>query len=238
MLAPRAVAAEVRRRVETRLESLGALTVEAAFLDRVERFAEALALWGAKFNLTAEPTSPDAVAFHIIDSLAPLFLARRPDAALLASALERGQTVLDLGSGAGMPGLILAAALERLSFTLVEARRKRASFLSVATTAMQLANVRVETVRLPSRMFMERFDLVTARAFDRVENVYRIAAEAASPGSLLLLYVSQAQPIAMAVARACGFEKAAELAYEVERKDRQRRKLVVWQKIKELNSSE
>ncbi len=232
-LAPGAVGAEVRRLVEARLARTDAVAAEALFLDRIERFAEALALWGTRFNLTAEPASPEAVALHVIDSLAPLLLARRSNAGVLADALERARTVLDLGSGAGMPGLILAAALDRLSFTLVEARRKRASFLSVAATAMRLANVRVESVRLPSRTFAERFDLVTARAFGRVENVYRIAAEAASLGGLLLLYASQAQPIALLVARAHGFESAAELTYEIDCDGHQLRRLVVWKKVVE-----
>ena len=83
--------------------------------------------------------------------------------------------VLDLGSGAGFPSLILAAACAA-DFTLLEARRKRASFLTVAAAEMGLANVRVEPSRTDSMTLEPVFDVVTARAFAEPAIVYRTAA--------------------------------------------------------------
>ena len=140
------------------------------FLDRIETFAAALALWGAKLNLTATPDDPAKLAFHIIDSLAPLILAGRrgvpmlaaraafPDAFMgssnrtiversaLTDAFAAGTRVLDLGSGAGFPALILAAACDA-DFLLMEVRRKRASFLRVTAAEMGLSNVQVDSSR-------------------------------------------------------------------------------------------
>jgi 16S rRNA G527 N7-methylase RsmG len=139
-------------------------------LDRIETFAAALALWGARLNLTAAPDNPGEIAFHIIDSLAPLILAIRDEVppptaragstdalvakstvmptarAGLADAFVSGSRVLDLGSGAGFPALILAAACDA-DFLLMEARRKRASFLRVTAAEMGLSNVQVDSAR-------------------------------------------------------------------------------------------
>ncbi|MBV8134436.1 MAG: class I SAM-dependent methyltransferase [Deltaproteobacteria bacterium] len=127
------------------------------FLGRIEHFADVLHLWGARTNLTAHPGDPVEVAFHIVDSLAPLALNLCP------ASLREGARVLDLGSGAGFPGLILAAAVAG-DFTLAETRRRRAAFLSMAAVAMGLTNVRVRVGRLSAETVDSEFDAITARA--------------------------------------------------------------------------
>ena len=107
------------------------------FLERIEKMAATLALWGAHTNLTAEASEPAEIAFHVIDSLAPIAFASGADREALEAALAEGASALDLGSGAGFPGLVLAAAFEA-RFTLGESRRKRASYLQVAAHEMDL----------------------------------------------------------------------------------------------------
>jgi len=185
------------------------------FFRRIETFAATLALWGAKLNLTSAPEDPGEIAFHIIDSLAPLILARSADGASLNSAFAAGSHVLDLGSGAGFPSLILAAA-SPASFTLLEARRKRASFLSVAAAEMGLANVRVNSSR-PEMTLKPIFDVVTARAFAEPPIVYRTAAATLKPAGLVVIYGSPAQRLAIEQASRGNFEPTICLAYEVPR---------------------
>jgi 16S rRNA G527 N7-methylase RsmG len=132
---------EVRALVTRYLDISHFLPVAAQFLDRIERLAALIALWGARINLTAAPEDPREIAFHIIDSLAPLTFLEGER--LLRDAFRAGSRVLDLGSGAGFPGLVLAAS-SSASFTLVESRRKRASFLAVAAAEMGLKNAAVE----------------------------------------------------------------------------------------------
>ena len=86
-------------------------------------------------NLTAHPEDPEEIAFHVIDSVMPVVLASLNGP--LHGTFDKGSTVLDLGSGAGFPGLVLAAA-SPANFTLIESRRKRASFLQVARAEMRL----------------------------------------------------------------------------------------------------
>jgi 16S rRNA (guanine527-N7)-methyltransferase len=158
------------------------------FLERIERFANALQLWGARTNLTARPEDPTEVAFHIVDSLAPLTLNLCP------SPLCDGARVLDLGSGAGFPGLILAAAFAG-DFTLAEARRKRATFLSMAASAMGLTNVKVRASRVSAETVDAGFDAITARAVG--EAGLEIIARALRPRGYGILWLGPEQVISV-----------------------------------------
>jgi 16S rRNA (guanine527-N7)-methyltransferase len=187
------IAGEVRERVA---RWLGETTLRSRdrFLERIEKMAATLALWGARTNLTADASDPAEIAFHIIDSLAPMAFAKGADRETLEAALAEGQSALDLGSGAGFPGLVLAAAFEA-RFTLAEARRKRASYLQVAVHQMGLENVAIEPHRATAGSIASGlyYHLVTARAFGTSTELYEIAAAALRPGGILLLYASADQ---------------------------------------------
>ncbi len=202
------------------VETLARLSYEPPgpdFLRRIETFTATLALWGSKLNLTSAPDDPGEIAFHIIDSLAPLILARGAEGAALAGAFAPGVRVLDLGSGAGFPSLILAAACAA-DFTLLEARRKRASFLTVAAAEMGLANVRVNSSRTDTMKLERIFDVVTARAFAEPAIVYRTAAATLKPGGRAIIYASPSQRLAIEQASGGSFEPVVFLAYEVPRR--------------------
>ncbi len=169
-----------------------AFSARTDFLPRIEAMVAALALWGQATNLTADPTDPAELAFHVIDSLAPVLFAPRSIRSELEGALALGNRALDLGSGAGFPGLVLAAAFDA-RFTLAEARRKRASYLKVAASEMGLGNVTIEQRRLTLDSVASGFDLVTARAFGAGNDLDTITAAALRPGGLMLLYASEGQ---------------------------------------------
>jgi 16S rRNA (guanine527-N7)-methyltransferase len=211
------------------IEELARLGYRPPSLDfslRIETFAATLALWGSKLNLTSVPDDPREIAFHIIDSLAPMILAQAAEGetsiakVALAGAFELGTRVLDLGSGAGFPALILAAAYAGDAsphFTLLEARRKRASFLSVAAAEMGLTNVRVDSSRTDSMALEPVFDLVTARAFAEPAIVYRTAAAALKSGGRAILYASPAQRPVIEQAGGPDFEPPTFFHYELPR---------------------
>jgi len=120
-------------------------------LARLTAYADLLIDWSARHNLVARSTLPDLWQRHFWDSaqLAPLI---PPEA----------RTLADLGSGAGFPGLVLAAMRPELAVTLHEATAKKCAFLSAAAERMGL-HVTIENARiedLPRRPH----DVVTARA--------------------------------------------------------------------------
>jgi 16S rRNA (guanine527-N7)-methyltransferase len=186
------IASDARGRVA---RWLGETTLKPrdGFLERIEKMAATLALWGAHTNLTADASDPAEIAFHVVDSLAPLAFAAGANREALEATLAEGATALDLGSGAGFPGLVLAAAFEA-RFTLAETRRKRASYLQVAAHEMDLDNVAIEQRRVSAQSIAHGlYHLVTARAFGTSAELYEIASAALRPGGILLLYASADQ---------------------------------------------
>jgi 16S rRNA (guanine527-N7)-methyltransferase len=135
-----------------------ALALPDAFGDLVERYVASLLEANARQNLT-RVVEPDAVArLHLLDALSALPLVDRlaPDRAL------------DLGSGGGVPAIVLAIARPAIHWTLVDAARRKADALERFRAELGLGNVSVVAERAevlgrdPSRR--EAFDLVTARA--------------------------------------------------------------------------
>ena len=185
-----AIGTATRELVENYLRERPNFVVHEAFSSRIEAFAAELARWGTKMNLTAAPEDTGELAFHILDSLMPLLLVKQATSPDFTFEFGEGRRILDLGSGAGFPGLVLAAASEA-EFLLVESRRKRVSFLRTAIGAMGLNNVELDSQY--RRAFTPEFDVVTARAFAQPEKFYEVAATALKPGGMTVLYASEQQ---------------------------------------------
>lgn len=112
-------------------------------------YLDLLARWNHAYNLTAVRDPVEMVSRHLLDSLAVL-------------PYLHGNTLADLGSGPGLPGIPLAIARPDLSVTLIESNGKKARFLREAARSLPLANVTVEQARVQDAN--GRFDTVTARA--------------------------------------------------------------------------
>jgi 16S rRNA (guanine527-N7)-methyltransferase len=189
---PEEIAAEVRGRLAPALGAIGVIGKNSEFLNRIERFAALLALWGPRMNLTAHPEDPEEIVFHVFDSIIPVSLAVSSKILRLGPWFDRERRFLDVGSGAGFPGLVIAAAINA-QVTLVEARRKRATFLNEAIVDMGLRNARVESARAEALDVSGGFDLVTARAVGSPVEMFKLAGRALHPGGVLMLYVSASQ---------------------------------------------
>ncbi|KAF0903208.1 hypothetical protein E2562_025777 [Oryza meyeriana var. granulata] len=137
---------------------------------QVSLYVDALLDWNQRMNLTAVTDEDEVMKRHVDDSLAvlpPLERAYRDHSASGGSDVD-GLRLIDVGSGAGLPGLIFAVARPSWNFTLLESMRKRCLFLEHAVEVMGLSNVdvvcdRAETVG-QSPDFREAFDVAVARA--------------------------------------------------------------------------
>jgi 16S rRNA (guanine(527)-N(7))-methyltransferase RsmG len=193
-----------------------------AFLDRMEIFAQTLALWGTRANLTAKPEDAAEIAFHIVDSLMPL--------PVLPDPFQAGNQILDFGSGAGFPGLILAS-LCPARFTLAESRQKRASFLKVAAAQMGLDNVEILPFRLQPAALTPSFHAALSRASGPPIDFYRIAGSTLIPGGVAILYASPSQRLELASAQANGLAGYQRHSYSLRhRKVLVNGVLAVWRK--------
>jgi 16S rRNA (guanine527-N7)-methyltransferase len=208
------IAAAVRAQLAPAIAPLGVIANTVQFLNRIERMAATLAVWGPKINLTAHPRDPDEIVFHVFDSIIPISIA----ASSKILRLDRAHRFLDIGSGAGFPGLVIAAAINA-HVTLVEARRKRATYLSEAAIEMGLQNVRVECARAESLDLRDGFDVVTSRAVGEVPAIFEIAGRGLRLEGVLMLYVSAEQKIddagAAAAATASGLVDGSLAGYDL-----------------------
>ena len=124
-----------------------------------DRYAELLCTDGVVRGLIGPREAPRIWDRHILNSV------------LMQSELPEGATVADIGSGAGLPGLVLAIARPDVSVTLVEPLLRRTTFLEEVATDLGLDNVRVVRGRADSLHGKERFDVVTARAVSALDNL-------------------------------------------------------------------
>ena len=141
---------------------LAATNVPRETFERLLAFDRVLIDWASRHNLIARSTVEDRWERHFFDSaqVAPLIA-------------KDTKTIVDLGSGAGFPGLVLAAMLapKGVQVTLIEARQKKAAFLAEAGVAMGLENLTVIPARIESVRLGFKPDVVTARALARLEKL-------------------------------------------------------------------
>ena len=147
-------------------------------LARLKAYADILLDWNARHNLVAKSTLPDLWHRHFWDS-----------AQLVPHIPAGAQTLADLGSGAGFPGLVLALLWPELIVTLHEATTKKCAFLQAAADRIDLKvtirNSRLED--LPS----QAFDVVTARALAPLPQLLQYAYPFTGPNSVCLFLKGQ-----------------------------------------------
>ncbi|ALA56728.1 16S rRNA (guanine(527)-N(7))-methyltransferase RsmG [Nitrospira moscoviensis] len=154
-------------------------------LEQLMIYLDQLKAWNASTNLTSITVDEDIVVKHFIDSLA----------ALSADVISQGVKVLDVGSGAGFPGIPMKIVRPDLFVTLLEPAHKKASFLHFVVGVLRLPGVSIVAETL-ERFITERggqFDYVVTRAL-RYDIVLRFARSLLKQGGKILLYTSR--PIA------------------------------------------
>lgn len=144
------------------------------FYEHVERYTEHLLKWNKIHNLTGATTRKE-VEEHIYDSVFPV------------SFLPKLGNALDIGTGAGFPGLILAMALRSTKFTLVEPLAKRAGFLQFIKADLGLDNVEVLNKRI-EEVPPIAYDFITSRAVTETKTLMDFAQPFIIKGTLLLFF--------------------------------------------------
>ena len=153
-------------------------SVSRETLDRLKRYAELLADWNTRHNLVSDRSMADVWKRHFWDS-----------AQIVDLVPARAKTLVDLGSGAGFPGLVLATLRPELRITLLEATRKKYDFLKVVARELDLkADIRNERIE---DVAPERFDVITARACAPLPQLLSYAQRFWARGSRALLHKGQ-----------------------------------------------
>ena len=145
-----------------------ATNVSRETLDRLKAMDRVLIEWSDRHNLIARSTLPERWERHYFDS-----------AQIAALLPADAKTLADLGSGAGFPGLVLAAILAERggTTTLIESTGKKAAFLNEAVRAMGLSGVTVIPERIEAVKLSPAPEIVTARALARLTKLLAYAHE-------------------------------------------------------------
>lgn len=143
------------------------------------RYHQELTAWNEKINLFSRTAPDDSLLKHFIDSLtAAAFLPHRES------------TVLDMGSGGGLPGIPLKIAVETLKISLLEASRKKTSFLKHVIHMLQLTGATVIHNRAERLMgdeaYRESFDVVISKAAFKLPQFLSLGAFFLAPGGILI----------------------------------------------------
>ena len=124
-----------------------------------------LSKWNRVYNLTAVRKPSEMLVHHLLDSIAIVAPLRRWTGGLLSHGLSRGPLrLLDVGSGAGLPGVILAALMPELQVSCVDAVGKKAAFVRQVAGELRIANLHAIHARVEA-LADDPFDVITSRAF-------------------------------------------------------------------------
>lgn len=153
-----------------RLELDLADTAQQQLLD----YLALLQKWNKVYNLISRKESDNLVVRHLLDSLVVL------------PYINSGSRIVDVGSGAGLPGIPLAIACPQCHFTLLDCNSKKARFRNQAVIELGLKNVTVVDARVEEYDPEQGFDGVISRAFATIADMLIVAGHLAAPGGRFL----------------------------------------------------
>ncbi len=173
---PAALSDEQRQRLERQLADgidRLALALDPGVVPRLIDYVELLARWNRAYNLTAVRDPEAMVVRHLLDSLAVL------------PHLPACPRLLDIGSGPGIPGMILAVCRPDSEVTLVDSNLKMTRFAMTARRELGIGNVSVQRERVERLDPTDRFDCIVSRAFAALADFVRLGAPLLADGGRL-----------------------------------------------------
>lgn len=199
-----------RTQVQVAAQALG-LALDDAVLDRLMAYLQLLQRWNQVYNLTALRNPAQMLSHHLVDCLAVLPALRRwsatGEAATAAddragagrAASPPALRILDVGSGGGLPGVVLAAVEPAWQVACVDTVAKKASFIRQVAAELRMPNLqglhaRVENLQLPPALsaaggdvgqaVAPGYDLITSRAFASLPDFARLSVHLLAPGGV------------------------------------------------------
>ncbi len=154
------------------LEQMG-LEISPEQQERLLAYLALLMKWNQTYNLTAIRNPDEMVARQLLDSLSIL-------------PLVRGKRVLDVGTGAGLPGIPLAICMPEAEFTLIDSNGKKTRFVQQAKMELGLDNIEVHQARIEGFNAASRFDTITTRAFAALPRIVDLTKRLLADDGMLL----------------------------------------------------
>lgn len=175
-------------------------TLSESFEEQLEKACQALSLeptkqqqeklleylgqllkWNKTYNLTAIRAPDQALVQHIFDSLTII----KPLISFFENKGQEAKSILDVGSGAGLPGIVIATMIPDVAVTCVDTVEKKMTFVRQVSGVLALTNLKAIHQRV-ERMKDEKFNIVTSRAFATLEDFATLAGERVEKSGVLL----------------------------------------------------
>ena len=170
----------LKRKVEEGLVFFG-LPFSNEAVDKCCKHLFLLKRWSQVFNLSGIKDLNDMVVKHVLDSVSIVpFL--------------KGEKIIDVGSGAGFPGIPIAILLPNISFSLLDSNGKKIRFLTEIKSQLQLNNVTIVNDRVEKHVPVSPYDMVVCRAFSSLEKIVLNCSRLVAPnGSVLAMKAALSQ---------------------------------------------
>lgn len=171
-----------RKLLLTGIEQLG-LSVSEEALNKIERHLAFVNQWRSKINLISIQEERELITHHALDSL------------VMASMLAQSKRVLDIGTGAGFPGMQLASVYPEKKFTLLDSRQRRIEFLRLTATFARIKNIEFVAGRVEDYAPLDVqksvshtivFDTLIARAVTSLTQLFQLTRHLHHPGQRLI----------------------------------------------------
>ena len=141
---------------------------------RLLKFLALIEKWNQVYNLTAVKDAAQMVSVHLLDCLA------------IAPHIVTGHRLLDVGSGAGLPGIPIAVAKPAIGVTLLDSSHKKAAFLREVAAQLQLDNVNVVCERVENWRSPVRFDCIISRAYAELAEFVKASSHLLAPNGVFV----------------------------------------------------
>ncbi len=128
------------------------------------KYGQIIQKWNRVYNLTAIRNSRELVTHHLLDSLAVV-----SEISFVLKSIQNSK-ILDVGAGAGLPGLVLAIVQPSWQITLIDSVQKKVAFMQQAIASLGLSNAHAVHGRVEAFSTSPSFDLICSRAFSSIDN--------------------------------------------------------------------
>ena len=150
------------------------LVVDDPTADRLLAYLDLLQRWNRTYNLTAVRDPSEMLTQHLFDCLAVIDPLRR--------VADAGR-LLDVGSGGGLPGVVIALLCPGWQVVCVDTVGKKAAFIQQAAVELRLPNLRAQNARVEA-LALPAFDVITSRAFASLADFVRLTRSSLAPGGV------------------------------------------------------
>lgn len=175
------VSTNYRKRITDAAQNLG-LKLDDIQIGQLERYVQSLLKWNRTYNLTALRAPDQILIHHIFDSLALIpFLLKYFD----TNNREQPGTIIDVGSGAGLPGVVLAIFFQNWQVYCVDAVEKKAAFIRQLRGALKLQNLHACHGRIEQVTNLNA-DVIVSRAFASLQDFVELSSKHLKPKGVFI----------------------------------------------------